>query len=122
MFVKLCQHRKEDGKLCRSPALRGQNYCHFHIRYKGYPLRTWPNRRRLGGWHFTRAMALDLKAAEAMLKRVERALFSGRCSDPRRARVIRYGLQGMVSDLRYQRDEAALGDSTLDPARVPGEQ
>ncbi|MGO9519144.1 MAG: hypothetical protein ACLPND_19095 [Candidatus Korobacteraceae bacterium] len=34
---KYCRHVKEDGVPCGSPPLRGENYCHFHLRYKGYP-------------------------------------------------------------------------------------
>lgn len=28
---KLCQHTKDDGKLCGSPAMRGKRYCYFHL-------------------------------------------------------------------------------------------
>ncbi len=28
---RLCQHTKDDGKLCGSPAKRAKNYCHFHL-------------------------------------------------------------------------------------------
>ena len=105
---KYCRHVKEDGIPCGSPPLRGENYCHFHLRYKGYPLRTW-NRRRLGGLHFTRSMAFNLKAAQAALKRVEKLLSSGTCSDPERAGMIRYALQMMVSDLRYMQDKGEIG-------------
>jgi len=108
--VNYCRHVKEDGIPCGSPPLRGENYCHFHLRYKGYPLRTWPNKRRLGGWHFTRGMALNLKALEAALKRVDRALSSGTCSDPKRAGMIRYALQMMVSDLRYMHAQGEIGE------------
>jgi len=114
---KLCRHVKEDGIPCGSPPLRGENYCHFHLRYKGYPLRTWPNRRRLGGLHFTRSMAFNLKAAQAALKRVEKLLSSGACSDPERAGMIRYALQMMVSDLRYMQDTGEIGGPT---SRRPG--
>ena len=31
MSVNLCNHRKENGALCRSPALRGREQCYFHI-------------------------------------------------------------------------------------------
>ena len=102
--VKHCRHVKEDGIACGSPALRGQSYCHFHLRYKGYPLRTW-NRRRLAGLHFTRSMAFNLKAAQATLKRVEKLLSSGTCSDPKRAGLIRSALQMMVSNLRYMQGQ-----------------
>ena len=29
--IRLCQHTKDDGKLCGSPAMRGKRYCYFHL-------------------------------------------------------------------------------------------
>jgi len=118
--VKRCRHVKEDGIACHSPALRGESYCHFHLRYKGYPLRTW-NRHRLGGLHFTRSMAFNLKAAQANLKRVEKLLSSGTCSDPERAGIIRYGLQMMVSNLRYMQHKGETGGPASRRLGVPKE-
>ncbi len=28
---RLCQHTKDNGELCGSPAMRGKNYCYFHL-------------------------------------------------------------------------------------------
>ncbi len=28
---RLCQHTKDDGELCGSPAMRAKNYCYFHL-------------------------------------------------------------------------------------------
>ena len=28
---RVCQHTKDDGELCRSPAMRKQRYCYFHL-------------------------------------------------------------------------------------------
>ena len=81
MPVELCHHVKEDGISCHSPALRGLGYCHFHLRYKGHRLRTWRNRHRICGWHFTKRSVSSLYAIAANLKRVEMALAGG-CSDP----------------------------------------
>ncbi len=30
MYVRLCNHIKENGRSCRSPALRKHLYCYFH--------------------------------------------------------------------------------------------
>ena len=119
-LVRHCRHVKEDGIVCHSPALRGQIYCHFHLRYKRYPLRTWGNQLRLAGLRLTRGMALNLKAAEADLKRVERLLASGTCSDPKRARTIRWGLQAIVSDLRRMREEREIGELILGGQKASG--
>ena len=107
--IKHCRHVKEDGIPCGSPALRGESYCHYHLRYKRYPLRTWRNKQRLGGLHFTRGSALNLKAAEANLKRIDKLLSSGTCSDPERARMIRYGLQMQIHNLRDMQERGEIG-------------
>jgi len=120
-LVRHCRHVKEDGIVCHSPALRGQSYCHFHLRYKRYPLRTWGNQLRLAGFRLTRGTALNLKVAEANLKRVERLLASGTCSDPKRARTIRWGLQTIVSDLRRMQEEREIGELILGGEMAPGQ-
>ncbi len=37
--VRLCGHIKDDGNICRSPALRKRRYCHFHIEQRRRELR-----------------------------------------------------------------------------------
>ena|SRR5208282_282224 len=110
-----CRHVKQDGVPCGSPPLRGERYCYFHLRYKGYPLRSWPNKRRLGGLRINRGTAFNLKAAQASLKRVEKLLSSGTCSDPARVRLIRSALQMLVSDLRYMPVPAGSFSSARSP-------
>ncbi len=29
---RLCQHTKDNGEFCGSPAMRGKNYCYFHLK------------------------------------------------------------------------------------------
>jgi len=111
MPVELCHHVKEDGISCQSPALRGLGYCHFHLRYKGHRLRTWRNRQRIGGRHFTKKSVSSQYAIAANLKRVEMAL-SGGCSDPGRVRLIGYGLRQMAADARYMEATKAAKTKT----------
>ncbi len=35
MSVRTCDHLKEDGFYCKSPALRGRDYCYFHLKLRG---------------------------------------------------------------------------------------
>ena len=112
-LVRHCRHVKEDGIACGSPALRGQGYCYFHLRYKGYPLRTWSNQYWLVGLRLTRRMAFNLKVAEANLKRVKRLLASGTCPDPKRARLLPWGLQRIVTDLRRMQEEREIRELIL---------
>ncbi len=117
---RYCRHLKEDGIPCGSPPLRGERYCYFHLRYKGYPLRTWRYKPRLGGLHFTRRTVFSLKALQANLKRVEKMLASGACPDPQRARIIRYALQMAISDLRYIQDNGDVCEPNSHPGYLSG--
>ena len=46
MSVKLCHYLKPDGITCHSPALRGRQYCYFHLRDLQRLLRRLRNQRR----------------------------------------------------------------------------
>ena len=35
MELRTCDHLKEDGVYCNSPALRGRDYCYFHLNLRG---------------------------------------------------------------------------------------
>ena len=39
MEFSTCDHLKEDGAYCNSPALRGRNYCYFHLNLREHRLR-----------------------------------------------------------------------------------
>jgi hypothetical protein len=52
---RLCQHTKDDGKLCGSPAMRKKNYCYFH-------LEVVRRRQRLGRMARTRQLLEQAKA------------------------------------------------------------
>ena len=51
---RLCQHTKDDGELCRSPAMRRKRYCYFH-------LEVVRRRRRLAMMARTRQLLADAK-------------------------------------------------------------
>src|SRR5271167_1883007 len=76
--VKHCRHVKEDGIACHSPALRGESYCHFHLRYKGHRLRTWRGRRTLGVRDLHLPPPNDLYAIQFSLNEVIQAIAAGR--------------------------------------------
>jgi hypothetical protein len=35
METRTCDHLKEDGFYCKSPALKGRDYCYFHLKLRG---------------------------------------------------------------------------------------
>ena len=46
MSVPSCHHLKEDGVYCNSPALKGRDYCYFHLNLRGRQLKSAQARRR----------------------------------------------------------------------------
>ena len=61
-----CQHVKDDGRRCQSPALRGKRLCYFHSRIH-YPR---PRRTLL-------PLLEDANSVQAVLLSVQRALLEG---------------------------------------------
>ena len=51
---RLCQHTKDDGELCGSPAMRRRSYCYFH-------LEVVRRRRRLARMARTRRLLAEAK-------------------------------------------------------------
>jgi hypothetical protein len=54
---RFCQHTKDDGELCRSPAMRKKRYCYFH-------LEVVRRRRRLAQMARTRELLAEGKLYE----------------------------------------------------------
>jgi hypothetical protein len=122
-MVKLCKHIKQDGVSCHSPALHGEGYCCHHLRYKGYPLRTWripyPE-----PWRLRLAPLDSLSSIHVSLDRVDRAEAAGHLA-ARTAGLMRYGLQLAASNLRFMQDSRLAGRnggapnrSNADPIRL----
>jgi len=86
--AKHCRHVKEDGIACHSPALRGESYCYFHLRYKGHRLRTWRGRRTLGVRDLHLPPPNDLHAVQFSLNKVIQAIASGHLDPDEAARVL----------------------------------
>src|ERR1019366_3786963 len=98
MEFRTCDHLKEDGVYCNSPALRGRNYCYFHINIRG---------RRL---NMARARALgpdqpvnlpfpeDMHAVQVSLGEVINRLANNQIA-PRQAGLVLYALQQAAINL-----------------------
>ncbi|HEY4899340.1 MAG TPA: hypothetical protein VIH91_00845 [Terriglobales bacterium] len=98
MELRTCDHLKEDGIYCKSPALRGRDYCYFHLKLRG---------RRL---NMARARALgpdqsldlpfpeDMYAVQISLGEVLNRLAHNQI-DPRQAGLMLYTLQQAATNL-----------------------
>src|SRR5271166_1286476 len=103
MAVRTCDHLKEDGVYCNSPALKGRNYCYFHLNIRG---------RRL---NMARARALgpeqplnvpfpeDMHAVQVTLFEVVSALAHKRI-DTKHAGLILYAMQQAATNLMQTPD------------------
>src|SRR5208337_3829918 len=98
LMTKLCHHVKENGISCHSPAVRGEGYCHFHLRYKGHRLPTWRN-RRIGSRCLELPVLDNMEAVQASIKQVKEAVSTNRM-DSKTGGLMLYGLRLAAANLR----------------------
>jgi len=106
-MTKLCHHLKEDGISCHSPAVSGESYCFFHLRYKGHRLRTWRGRRSGGVWTLHLPPPADLASIQFSLWKVMQALAAGRL-DVKQGGSLLYGLDRAAAKLRANKVSRGL--------------
>jgi hypothetical protein len=113
MSVPLCVHIKEDGISCHSPALTGERHCHFHLRYKGYRLRTWRARRPV---HIQLPVLDSLVAVRFGMKQVREAMLGNKL-DHKQAGLALYAMQILASTMEpgpaNQRLQPPAGEERL---------
>jgi hypothetical protein len=104
-----CRHIFTSGKKCQSPALKDQNFCYFHSNTRRRPSPqnqpydpyTEPNESALNLPPLEDADAIQLAISDVVL-----ALAANRI-DPRRARILIYGLQVASQNNRHRAAAAA---------------
>jgi hypothetical protein len=70
MSCRTCDHLKEDGIYCDSPALRGQNFCYYHLNVRGRRLQMARARRRGEACRLQLPVLDDMHAVQASLMQV----------------------------------------------------
>ena len=100
MPYRTCDHLKEDGIYCGSPALRDQRYCYFHLNLRAR--RVQAARTRLHGGD-TRRFPLpildNMHAVQTAIQQVVDAIADDRI-DNRRAGLLLYAFQQAASSLK----------------------
>jgi hypothetical protein len=86
-MYKECRHVMPTGLHCQSPAMRGSDFCYFHVRARQM---VRPSRSREARIEFP--AVLDSAGIRKTNAKILQALGAGLIS-PRRAAVILYGLQ-----------------------------
>ena len=98
MAYTTCDHLKEDGVYCDSPALRGHNYCYYHLSVRGRRLKMARARARGEACRLQLPVLDDMHAVQSALMQVLDALADDRI-DPKRAGLILYALQQASTNL-----------------------
>lgn len=112
--MRHCEHVKSNGHFCGSPALRGRNYCYFHLTHIGRQLRAEQHALRPGLEPFLELPLLeDAASIQLALMQVTNALLRGTL-DPKRAGLVLYSLQTASINLRNMaRDSKEDADAAI---------
>ncbi len=111
MSVRTCDHLKEDGVFCKSPALNGRNYCYFHLNLRGRRLKAARARRRGDNPSLNLPFPEDMHAVQVSLAEILWALAEHRI-DHKAAGLMLYTLQQASTNLnqtpRWQGERKAV--------------
>jgi hypothetical protein len=104
--IACCQHIKDDGVQCASPALRRQKFCYFHKqwRQKRLVINTHIQRER---WKITLPILEDANSVQLGLVQVMRLLVTGQI-DHRTATLMVHTLQIASTNLKHTSFEPDL--------------
>jgi len=103
--TRQCEHIKTNGEFCGSPALRGRNYCYFHLTYIGRRLRAERVREKAAAYGVDPGVVPlelppleDANSVQMALMQVIDAILHNRI-DNKRAGLVLYALQTASSNL-----------------------
>jgi hypothetical protein len=98
MSYPTCNHLKEDGVYCSSPALHNHNFCYFHLNVRVRRLQMARTRMRGESCRLQLPVLEDMHAVQIALTQVLDALADDRI-DPKRAGLMLYALQQAATNL-----------------------
>ncbi len=110
-MISHCEHVKANGHFCGSPAMRGRNYCFFHLSHIGQRLRL--ERYAAHGLQsppIELPLLEDAASIQLALMQVTEALLHGTL-DPKRGGLVLYALQTASSNLRNMAKDAKQEDT-----------
>jgi len=99
LIIRTCKHILESGAFCQAAAVGGRAYCRAHLVVRVRHSKMARARRRAGILKLGELSSLQ--GVQAGLKQVQVALEAGHV-DEGCARVLRWGLRMVASDLRFQ--------------------
>ena len=99
MPYRTCDHLKEDGIYCSSPALRDQRYCYFHLNARARRVQAAQARLHHEPHRFQLPVLDNMHAVQAAIQQVADALADDRITN-RRAGLLLYALQQAAANLK----------------------
>lgn len=99
--ARQCEHVKVNGEFCGSPALRGRNYCYFHLNFIGRRMRAERAQFRATAFGVSPLQLPPLEDANSIqmaLTLVIDAILDARINE-RRAGLVLYALQTASANL-----------------------
>lgn len=97
--VRTCEYVKPNGHFCGSVALRGRDYCHFHLTYIGRRLRIEQQQAKMAPPPLELPPLEDANSVQIALMQVLTAAANGHIS-PKLVGLMLYGLQIASTNLR----------------------
>jgi hypothetical protein len=99
MSYPTCDHLKQDGVFCSSPALHNQRYCYFHLNARARRVQAARARLRGDACRLQLPVLDDIHSVQASLMQVLDALANDGI-DNKRAGLMLYALQQVASNLK----------------------
>jgi len=96
--VKDCRHLRESGQYCGSVAVKGRDFCAYHLRDRGRRLKMARARARHQRWRLQLPPLEDLYAVQVSIDRVLNALLDEQL-DRHTGGLVLYGLQQAATNL-----------------------
>ena len=100
-IIPLCTYIHDDGRSCRSAAVRGRNFCLFHLRHRGNLMRMAQAGAANREFELALAALDDLAAVQSALQQVIHALAANRI-DVGRARQLTSALRFYAENFKHK--------------------
>ena len=101
MELRTCDHLKEDGIYCQSPALKGRDYCYFHLNLRGRRLNMARTRALAADQPLDLPFPEDMHSVQVTLFEVVNALVNERI-DTKTAGIVLYAMQQASTNLNIK--------------------
>ena len=99
MKLNTCHHSFDNGSFCKSPALRGRDYCCFHLNHRGRLMRIARKRAQNERLFLTLPPLENMHAVQSALSQVLEAVAADMI-DLKRAQFLLTGLRHAASNFK----------------------